>query len=284
MGAAMLLQLPPEWVFSSPGPLPDGAISDFYDLALKVAEQGERWPIIERFKAAFGEASHSSSESWAESDLLRVMCRQGEANAPAFIAAFCRALSRIQEGFPGHALPSEAVVNAILSKHDVPYEVRPPKLLPRHGHPPPPVVVAEESVDASARNLILSTLEQAERFLAEGKPRQAVQEVLWLLETVSTAFNGRPSGAGTVEGKYFNEIVRDLRRHNSGTFLSQASEWMTKLHGFLSSPSGGGVRHGAKLGSAADLKPHEAALICNLTRSYIGYLLAELAAHPQERK
>ena len=92
-----------------------------------------------------------------------------------------------------------------------------------------------------------------------------------------TAFQGLDSGTGTIEGKYFNEIVRNLRRHNHGTALAQALDWMSKMHGFLSSPSGGGVRHGTQL--SADVSPSlkEAHLYCNLTRSYINYLLAEIA-------
>ena len=97
------------------------------------------------------------------------------------------------------------------------------------------------------------------------------------METVATAFRGQESGAGTVEGKYFNEIVRNLRNNNRGSALAEALGWMSKMHGFLSSPGGGGVRHGTQL--AADVSPsiREAHLYCNLTRSYINYLLAELA-------
>lgn len=107
-----------------------------------------------------------------------------------------------------------------------------------------------------------------------------MQEILWLLETVATAFQGQESGAGTVEGKYFNEIIRNLRRNNRGSALAEALGWMSKMHGFLSSPRGGGVRHGTEL--AADVSPsiREAHLYCNLTRSYINYLLAELAWPP----
>lgn len=49
------------------------------------------------------------------------------------------------------------------------------------------------------------------------------------------------------------------------------------MHGFLSSPTGGGVRHGTQM--AVDVSPtlKEAHLYCNLTRSYINYLLAEAA-------
>lgn len=37
---------------------------------------------------------------------------------------------------------------------------------------------------------IHASLDQADRLLLEQRPCQAVQEILWLLETVSTAFHG----------------------------------------------------------------------------------------------
>lgn len=46
---------------------------------------------------------------------------------------------------------------------------------------------------------------------------------------------------------------------------------------YLSSPTGGGVRHGTSLSRGDDINLNEAVLICNLTRSYIGFLLAALA-------
>lgn len=59
--------------------------------------------------------------------------------------------------------------------------------------------------------------------------------------------------------------------------MNQVLAWITTLHGFLSSPTGGGVRHGTQL--AAEVTPTlaQAHLYCNLTKSYINYLLAELA-------
>jgi hypothetical protein len=140
--------------------------------------------------------------------------------------------------------------------------------------------VPELSLGERARNLIEQSLTQADRFLIEGKPRQAVQEILWLLETVSTAFEGRENALGAVEGKYFNTIVRDLRKLHHGKVLSEAMGWVSKLHGFLSSPSGGGVRHGLNLASGVEPASHEAKLYCDLTRSYIAYLLAELGELP----
>jgi hypothetical protein len=55
--------------------------------------------------------------------------------------------------------------------------------------------------------------------------------------------------------------------------LSEAISWMERLHGYLSSLSGGGVRHGAVLSDTYGLTEGEARLFCDLTRSYLTYLL-----------
>lgn len=158
-----------------------------------------------------------------------------------------------------------------------PYEVRPPELLPRNPQTPIPVQTPQRSIGEQAVALVHASLDQADRLLLEQRPRPAVQEILWLLETVATAFQGLDTGTGTIEGKYFNEIIRNLRNHHRGGALAEALGWMTKMHGFLSSPTGGGVRHGTQM--AVDVSPtlKEAHLYCNLTRSYINYLLAEAA-------
>jgi hypothetical protein len=103
------------------------------------------------------------------------------------------------------------------------------------------------------------------------------------LETVSTAFDGRETVVGTIEGKYFNSIVRELIRHGSGGMLAEVTRWISKLHGYLSSPSGGGVRHGTHLNATVHIELHEARLYCNLTKSYIDYLLSELARLPRSK-
>jgi hypothetical protein len=79
----------------------------------------------------------------------------------------------------------------------------------------------------------------------------------------------------TVQGKYFNKIAANLRSHHKGQTLDQVLTWVTTLHGYLSSPTGGGVRHGADLKAGVALRPNEARLFCNLIRSYITYLLTE---------
>ncbi|WP_377806574.1 hypothetical protein [Azospirillum sp. A29] len=217
----------------------------------------------------------SSSESWAMTDLHNVMISAAD-NAPAFISAFWDGCEQVHAEYPKVGLPDADVLNQVLSKHNVPFEVRPPALLARHSQMPITVHAPQKSLGERAYALIHASLDQADRLLLEQRPRQAVQEILWLLETVSTAFNGQESGSGTVEGKYFNEIVRALRKNHPGSALAEALGWMTKMHGFLSSPGGGGVRHGTQLAAGISPTLKEAHLYCNLTRSYINYLLAEL--------
>lgn len=274
----MTLTMPTAWRYGSPGAIPPAAVNAFNSLVHSIASQSESsWSIFEMFKAKFnGGQSWSSSESWAISDLHGAMMSAGS-NAPVFISAFWDGCAQIQTAHPEIGLPDADIINQILYEHEVPFEVRPPALLARHPQTPIVVQAPQKSLGQRAHELIHTSLDQADRLLLEQRPRQAVQEILWLLETVSTAFQGQESGSGTVEGKYFNEIIRALRKNNGGSALAEALGWMTKMHGFLSSPGGGGVRHGTQL--AADVSPslREAHLYCNLTRSYINYLLAELA-------
>lgn len=83
------------------------------------------------------------------------------------------------------------------------------------------------------------------------------------------------TGSEAIRGKYFNEIAKDLRRLSKGKTLERVLEWLTSLHGFLSSPTGGGVRHGLDLNAGFASGRNEARLFCNLIRSYTSYLLAE---------
>jgi hypothetical protein len=57
------------------------------------------------------------------------------------------------------------------------------------------------------------------------------------------------------------------------------------MHGYLSAPAGGGVRHGRDLKTGINMSSNEATLYCNLITSYIKFLLAEydkLAADKDE--
>lgn len=256
--------------------MPASAVNDFNGLVHTIAAQGDTWDLLELFKTKFaGGASWSSSESWAVSDLHGKMHGAAE-NAPVFIAAFWDGCEEVAAAHPAIGLPGPGVVNQLLLQHGLPYEVRPPQLVLRSqaagaiSAPPAP------SVSDRARERIDQSLSEADRLLTEQRPRQAVQEILWLLETVSTGFQGQESGSGTIEGKYFNKIVGELRKEHRDKPFAEALGWIVKLHGFLSSPSGGGVRHGSQLDAGIDVTIDEAFLYCNLTKSYIHYLLAVL--------
>lgn len=278
----MGLQFPGEWRFSSPidgtfinSSMPTDAVRDFIEIIDRIANQGDRWRLLEHFKSHFGNPSKSSSESWAQSDLRSAMDSAAK-NAPMFIESFlsaCQGL-RTQEG--GLYAPDASFLNKVLARHNVGYEVHPPNLVLRgHGIQPIAVEVVTPSLAVATKELIEESLKRSEQLLTEGQGREAVQEILWLLETVSTAFRGLETESGKVEGKYFNKIVGDLRIKRQGAVLQKVLDWCTSMHGYLSSPGGGGIRHGADLNANIRLEIHEARLFCNLTRSYISFLLTE---------
>jgi hypothetical protein len=239
------------WRFDSPGPIADGVSDEFFRLIGKVASQGSRKDILEYFKdffagAAGTTASYSSSAGWAETDLLSYMS-SAAANALLFIEAFYDACEALQRAHPEYAVPDVALINRVLLNYNAGYQVQPPDLISQNAQPRIEVPEEPLSLDQHAQAIIQQSLKQSEQFLSEGRDRQAVQELLWLLETVSTAFQGLDTGSGTVQGKYFNKIADDLRRHHKGKILDHVLNWVTTLHGFLSSPTGGGVRHGTDL-------------------------------------
>ena len=133
---------------------------------------------------------------------------------------------------------------------------------------------APPSLDAQAQALITQALDASERALSDGNGRQAVQEVLWLLETISTAFRSPDIFDGTIQSRYFNKIIGELRQRGR-VHQEQILQWMLTLHGYLSSPAGGGVRHGVDLKDGLALQIDEARLYCNLIRSYLTFLIAE---------
>ena len=283
----MPLKFKGEWRFTPPPDgkfrnqrMPGGAVEACIDLIMKVATQGKRQEALEHFKGYFCEASGathvwSSSVSWSETD-LRTYAEQAAQNAPLFIEAFYDACQAFAGDDPDLYAPDAAKINALLVEHDVGYEIRPPRLVLREKEAPlvsvaePPSTLAEQAVE-----VFQASLRRSEALLAEGQGREAVQESLWLLESVATAFRGLETSSGTVEGKYFNQIVKDLRRLSPGTTLDRVLDWLTALHGYLSSPTGGGVRHGLDLRKGVSIGDNEARLFCNLVRSYLSFLLSE---------
>jgi hypothetical protein len=274
-----MLKFDKQWRFDSPGDIPGGVISAFQDFIGVIGNQGSRRDTLEHFKSYFAGAagissSWSSTESWAESDLYDYMQRAA-ANAPLFIEAFYDGCESLRKAEPDYAIPDVPRINRVLAEHSTGYKIDPPHLRSVNASEAIPVPQRAPSLDEQAQELIQQSLKQSERLLSEGLGRQAVQEALWLLETVSTAFKGLETHAGTIQGKYFNKIAEDLRKHYKGQTLDQVLAWVTTLHGYLSSPTGGGIRHGADVKQGIVTHPNEARLYCNLIRSYISFLMVE---------
>jgi hypothetical protein len=269
-----MLQFDSSWRFASPGAAPRTVVQAFYDFIEKIASQGNSWQIAERFKSYFGGAGRSSNESWAWSDLNDRMQRVAE-NAPLFIEAFYEGCWACGNDAPPLAVPDLSLINRILMESDAGYEIQPPFLIATHSYTAISVPQQTPSLNAQARQIIEDSLSASEHLLSEGHGRRAVQEILWLLETISTAFRDTGTEDATVQGKYFVTIVQEMKAHGRGKAQEQILTWMTTLHGYLSSPTGGGVRHGVDLKSGIAIQPHEARLYCNLIRSYITYMLEE---------
>lgn len=283
----MVLKFPTTWRFHPPHSdrlntnyIPQGAIDAFLGLIRKTATQGDLQDFLEHFKRYFCSANGnphygSSNASWADTDLQSAMSDAAD-NAPLFLEAFFDACEAIRKR-PGDLFaPDATMINEICRKFDIGYKVVPPELISVDEHaalipvPEMPLTLAEQ-----AQEILQSSLHNAEQLLTEGKDREAVQEALWLIETVATAFRGIDTGTGTIEGKYFNQIVKELRDSHSGKTLDMVLQWVTSVHGYLSSPTGGGVRHGLDLKEGLKMTPNEARLFCNLIRSYLSFLLTE---------
>lgn len=259
---------------------PREVVEEMLGLALKVATQGSRQGVIEHFKsytcaAAGTPDARSSNEQWAASDLDRNLSAAAE-NLPALIEAFYDACASLRRKNQDWWLPDQDYINAVLRKYNVGYQINEPDLVAlEKGAPAVPIPTVPPSLEETALEVYQSSVARAEQLLGQGHPREAVQELLWLLETISTAFRGLETESGTVAGKYFNQIARDLRAKHHGTTFDRVLEWVSSVHGYLSSPSGGGVRHGLDLEAGAQVTVNEARLFCNLIRSYIGYLIGE---------
>lgn len=203
---------------------------------------------------------------------LRGAMYEASRNAPVFLDAFYTASAKIAVARPDVQIPTHETMNKMLENFGIGYRISPPNLLLIEELDLVPVPTT--SLIEKAHEEFTLAVGRSEAFLRDHKPRQAVEEVLWLLESVATAFSGISVGTTLVHGKYFNEILKSLRHAKPSSILEKALSWLQTFHGYLSSPTGGGIRHGRAL-DLSTLAPHEAELFCNLTRSYISYLLSE---------
>jgi hypothetical protein len=185
-----MLKFNSAWRFAPPADhvtIPRRVLSDLMGLVNRIATQGDRWDILETFKTYFANAAgisdnRSSSESWAETDLWGLMDEAAK-NPPMFIEAFYDACEVLRQN--DVAVPDVGRINDVLAEHDVAYRIEPPNLTPvDHGSdvvievPKRPPTLAEQAIE-----LYQQSLQRSEELLAtRGRDREAVQEILWLLE------------------------------------------------------------------------------------------------------
>jgi len=283
----MPLNFPGAWRFRLPASdsfnttnIPQAALAEFLDFIQRTATQGNLQDTLELFKSYFCAANgrtdvRSSDSGWAHTDLTAEVNGASKC-PPLFLEAFYDACERIRSRGGNWFAPDVAMINAVCFDHNIGYELRPPDLVLRD--PVATIIEVQErppTVAETGLNTLNESLHRTEELLREGRGREAVQESLWLLETIATAFRSVDTGTGTIEGRYFNIIIRELRQVATGSSLQRILEWAASLHGYLSSPTGGGVRHGLDLRDGLPLSQNEAKLFCNLIRSYISFLLSE---------
>ena len=273
-----MLEFEGDWRYDSPGVVESEVVWGCRELIDRISGQGRRQAILEHFKSYFANAAGttsyvSSDAGWASTDLDNLM-EAASANAPMFIEAFYDACEDLGNRSPGMKMPGVARINRVLTDAGSGFQIDPPRLVATRVHVPIKVPEEAPSLDAQAEKLIYDALSASEVALSRGEGRQAVQEVLWLLETLSTAFRSEKILDGSIHGRYFNKIIGELRRLGDG-HQRQILQWMMSLHGYLSSPTGGGVRHGVDLNDKRELEIDEARLYCNLIRSYLTFLIAE---------
>lgn len=260
--------------------MPIDAIDSFISVINQIGFQRNRKAVLERFKQAFATVGaipyyQSSAERFVEEDLRTAMCAAAN-NAPLFIDAYDTIANQLRSSDPLLGVPDDAYINEILRQHRVRFEIARPFLAAVGEQTSIAVPERPPTLDEQASQLIVQTLQSSDDALSKGKPVEAVQAILWLLETVSTAFRDPGLSGGSIQQTYFNRIIRELRQKRGvGGHQDHILSCLLALHGYLSSPTGGGIRHGTDLLEGKALNLDEARLFCNLTRSYLIYLIAE---------
>lgn len=270
-----MLSPPPDGTYINTS-IPNEAVDEFFTFAKLTAQRGDAEETYYIFRAEFSEAVgmpryRSSSLYFAPGDAKLAM-ENAASNAPVFIAAFYTACLEVAERFGSTNAPDVATINRLLEKHRIGYVIDPPKLRLREAVDVVPV--HPTNLLQQAHEKFRNAVERSEQLLRENKGEEAVNHIWWLLESVSTAFAGLTVNGRRIEGDYFNAVVKNIQQAAGGSTLGTVARWLAALQAYLSGPDQAGIRHGRRL-HLEGLQPHDAVLFCNLTRSYISYLLAE---------
>jgi hypothetical protein len=130
----------PAWLFDSPGPIPDGVVSEFESMVGKIAGQADdAQDVFELFKSYFSAASGNTS-TWRSSNLgfaqtdLRSDMAAAAVNAPLFVNAFADGCQSCRK----QDLPTPSVekINSILDRENAGYLIQGDSVVAKAVHPP----------------------------------------------------------------------------------------------------------------------------------------------------
>lgn len=258
--------------------VPPDAVENFFGILTRAANRtGDPEEVYYIIRSQFSEAMglpiyRSSSLYFAPGDARAAMDTAAE-NAPVFISAFYETCEQIRQQFGSRTAPSVPVMNRLLEMHRLGYVIAPPDLAVREQVEVVPVQSTTALEQAKAR--FRDAIERSRVLLEENNGDEAVAQIWWLLESIMLSFPGCRLNEQEISGTYFNEVTRSLRRAaGDAAVMGAVTRWLEALQSYLSGPSEAGIRHGRHL-HMEGLKKHEAELFCNLSRSYISYLLSE---------
>lgn len=265
--------------------IPADALEEFFVMLTRSANRsGDAEEVYYIIRAGFSEAMgqpvyRSSSLYFAPHDAKSAMEHAAE-NAPIFISALYSVCEQIRQQFEAKA-PDVPVINRMLEVHRLGYVISPPNLILREQVEVIPI--QSSTVLERAQAQFRHAIDRSKVLLEEEKGDEAVAQIWWLLESIMLLFAGRELNGQQISGMYFNEVAKSLRRAaGDAAMMGAVSRWLEALQSYLSGPSEAGIRHGRHL-HMEGLKKHEAELLCNLTRSYVSYLLTEYESLNAER-
>jgi hypothetical protein len=282
------MDFPNAWRWSSPkvpapyvSTIPESVLEELVSLATRLSafsDKGEK-AGLETFKArvcsALGRAySESSSGSWTHTDLV-ALSNELSLNPPLLIEAYVTAAKLLTDGKGQPVLVDPAPINVILERGSVGFVVRGDSIVLRGGVEPD-ISPAPTLIEQSNQELAAAWT-RAEELLGEGQNREAVTAIWWVVESVLTVFKGRKVGSSVVEGAYFNEILKSLKKAAPNTFIRLSLSLSAQLQELLSDPKKAAVRHGGTF-DMARMSPREARLLIDLAKAFARFFCAEYEA------
>lgn len=239
---------------------------------------------LEKFGRAFsasvgGNYLNSSDVGWAGTD-LNTYLMDARSNPPKFLRTFVDALNSVRDERTDQDIPELPHLNTILETHRLGYIIQPDgRLTLRADY----IGEVDTEVPAlvKARAELESSWEKANGLLVRGKPREALEAIWWVVESMTADFSGTSVAGVPVRGTYFNDVMKDIKKAYPGTVRHRALSLLEQIQHWLSDPKQLGIRHGAS-STAQKVELPEARLIVGLVREYAKYLthLAQEVAPP----